>query len=76
MSNGCLNVAVHAQSSRVKAGKRYLQTLIAMGIAGMEWRFLSTPQRQRFFAALSRLRRYDAARRRCAVGRAARATQD
>ena len=45
-----LAAAVHAQSGRTKEGKRYLQTLIAMGIAGMEWRFLSTPQRQRFFA--------------------------
>jgi len=40
---------VHAQSSRIKRGKRYLQTLIALGIAGAEWRFMSTLQRQRYF---------------------------
>jgi hypothetical protein len=40
---------VHAQSSCIKRGKRYLQTLIALGIAGVEWRFMSTLQRQRYF---------------------------
>jgi hypothetical protein len=45
-----LAAAVHAQSSRIKRGKRYLQTLIGMSIAGVEWRFMSTLQRQRFYA--------------------------
>jgi hypothetical protein len=42
--------AVHAQSSRIKRGKYYLQTLFAMAVAGAEWRFMSTLQRQRFYA--------------------------
>jgi hypothetical protein len=42
--------AIHAQTTRIKQGKRYLQTLLALGIAGIEWRFMSRPQRQRFFA--------------------------
>jgi hypothetical protein len=45
-----LAAAVHAQSSRIRRGKRYLQTLFAMGIASAEWRFMSKPQRQRFYA--------------------------
>lgn len=45
-----LAAAVHTQSSRIKRGKRYLQTLIGMSIAGVEWRFMSTLQRQRFYA--------------------------
>ncbi len=42
--------AINAQTSEIKQHKRYLQTLLAMGIAGLEWRFLSPLQRQRFFA--------------------------
>jgi hypothetical protein len=42
--------AIHAQSNRIKRGKQYLQTLFGMAVAGLEWRFLSTRQRQRFFA--------------------------
>jgi hypothetical protein len=45
-----LAAAVHAQSTRIKHGKRYLQTLIAMAVAGVEWRFMSPLQRQRFYA--------------------------
>jgi hypothetical protein len=45
-----LAAAIHAQTSRIKQGKRYLQTLLGLGIAGMEWRFMSPLQRQRYFA--------------------------
>ena len=45
-----LATAVQAQTSQIKQGKRYLHTLLAMGISGVEWRFLSTPQRHRYFA--------------------------
>ncbi len=45
-----LAAAIHAQTALIKYGKRYLQTLAAMAIVGMEWRFLSTLQRQRYFA--------------------------
>ena len=44
-----LAAAIHAQTSEIKRGKGYLQTLLAMVVAGAEWRFLSTRQRQRFF---------------------------
>jgi hypothetical protein len=39
---------VHAETSRVKRGKLYLQTLLAIGLSGLQWRFLSVEQRQRF----------------------------
>ena len=45
-----LAAAINGQTSEIKQRKRYLQTLLAMGIAGLEWRFLSPLQRQRFFA--------------------------
>jgi hypothetical protein len=45
-----LAAAVHAQTRRIKRTKGYLQTLLAMGIAGTLWRFLSSRQRPRFFA--------------------------
>jgi hypothetical protein len=41
---------VHAETSRVKRGKLYLQTLLAIGLSGMQWRFLSVEQRQGFHA--------------------------
>jgi hypothetical protein len=41
---------VHAETSRVKRGKLYLQTLLALGLSGMQWRFLSLGQRQGFHA--------------------------
>ena len=41
---------VHAETSRVKRGKLYLQTLLAIGLSGMQWRFLSAEQRQGFHA--------------------------
>ena len=45
-----LVAAVSAQTNRIKRGKLYLQTLLVLGVAGFEWRFLSVKQRQRFFA--------------------------
>jgi hypothetical protein len=44
-----LAAAIQAQTALIKHGKRYLQTLVAMGIVGMEWRFMTPRQRQRFF---------------------------
>ena len=41
---------VHAETSHVKRGKLYLQTLLAIGLSGMQWRFLSVEQRQGFYA--------------------------
>jgi hypothetical protein len=40
---------VHARTESIKRGRRYLQTLVAMGLAGFEWGFMSQAQRQRFF---------------------------
>ncbi|MEP6942496.1 MAG: hypothetical protein ABI981_06150 [Betaproteobacteria bacterium] len=44
-----LAVSVHAQTDVIKRSKRYLQTLVALGLTGFEWAFMSVPQRQRFF---------------------------
>jgi hypothetical protein len=41
---------VHEESERIKRGKLYLQTLLALGLAALEWRFLSETRRRRFFA--------------------------
>jgi hypothetical protein len=41
---------VHAETSRVKRRKLYLQTLLAIGLSGLQWRFLSVEQRQGFHA--------------------------
>lgn len=41
---------VHGETSRVKRRKLYLQTLLAIGLSGMQWRFLSSEDRQRFHA--------------------------
>ena len=41
---------VHAETSRVKRGKLYLQTLLAIGLSGLQWRFLSVEQQQGFHA--------------------------
>jgi hypothetical protein len=41
---------VHAESRRVKRGRLYLQTLLAMGVAGVVWRFLSPARRAGFHA--------------------------
>jgi hypothetical protein len=41
--------SVREQTSAIKRSKRYLQTLLALGIAGLEWDFMSVAQRQRYF---------------------------
>jgi hypothetical protein len=41
---------VHAESGRIKRGRLYLQTLLAMGVAGVVWRFLSPARRAGFHA--------------------------
>jgi hypothetical protein len=41
---------VHAETSRVKTRRLYLQTLLALGAAGLGWRFLSTDRRRGFLA--------------------------
>ena len=41
---------VHRETSRVKRRKLYLQTLLAIGVSGMQWRFLSSEERLRFHA--------------------------
>lgn len=41
---------VHKESERIKRGKLYLQTLLALGLAALEWRFMSETRRRRFFA--------------------------
>ena len=41
---------VHAETTRIKRHKLYLQTIVALGLSSLIWRFLSIPRRQRFFA--------------------------
>ena len=41
---------VHAETTRIKRHKLYLQTIMALGLSSLIWRFLSIPRRQRFFA--------------------------
>ena len=41
---------VHAETTRIKRHKLYLQTIVALGLSSLMWRFLSVPRRQRFFA--------------------------
>jgi hypothetical protein len=41
---------IHAETARIKSEKLYLQNLVAIGIIGKVWRFLSLPQRQGFYA--------------------------
>jgi hypothetical protein len=45
-----LALEIRSQTERIKRGKLYLQTLIALGWAGLAWRFL-TPERRRSFLA-------------------------
>lgn len=40
---------VHAETTRIKAGKLYLQTIFALALCGMVWPFLSPAQRHRFY---------------------------
>jgi hypothetical protein len=41
---------VHGETSRMKQRKLYLQTLLAMGLSSVQWRYLSRDDRQRFHA--------------------------
>jgi hypothetical protein len=41
---------VCGETSRVKRRKLYLQTLLAIALSGLQWRFLSNDERQRFHA--------------------------
>ena len=41
---------VCGETSRIKRRKLYLQTLLAIGLSGLQWRFLSNEERQRFHA--------------------------
>jgi hypothetical protein len=41
---------IHAETSRIKSERLYMQTLIAVGAIGALWRFLSPSQRQGFYA--------------------------
>lgn len=41
---------VHRETRRIKDRKLYLQTLLAIGLSGWQWRFLSREDRQRFHA--------------------------
>ncbi len=43
-----LSLDIHAETARVKRDRLYFQTLFALGMVGMAWRFLSTERRQRF----------------------------
>jgi hypothetical protein len=41
---------VCGETSRIKRRKLYLQTLLAIGLSGLQWRFLSNEERQAFHA--------------------------
>lgn len=41
---------VCAEAGGIKRRKLYLQTLLAIGLSGLQWRFLSNQERQRFHA--------------------------
>ena len=38
---------VHAETTRIKRHKLYLQTILALGLSSLIWRFLSVPHRRR-----------------------------
>jgi len=40
---------VHAETAQIKGGKLYLHNLLALGLSGLVWRFLSDDQRDRFY---------------------------
>jgi hypothetical protein len=42
--------SVHEESTRIRQGKLYLQSLLGLGLAALQWRFLSEAHRRRFFA--------------------------
>jgi hypothetical protein len=41
---------IHAETARIRRERRYLQTVLALGVAGLMWPFLSAPRRAGFFA--------------------------
>jgi hypothetical protein len=41
---------IHVETARIKDEKLYLQNLMAIGVIGAVWRFLSPAQRQGFYA--------------------------
>ena len=41
---------VHAWTARIKRDKLYLQTIMALGLSGLMWPFLSGPRREGFYA--------------------------
>jgi hypothetical protein len=41
---------VHAWTARIKRDKLYLQTIMALGVSGLMWPFLSGPRREGFYA--------------------------
>jgi hypothetical protein len=41
---------VHRETARIKRQKLYLQTIVALGMSGLMWPFLSVARRQGFFA--------------------------
>ena len=41
---------VHAWTARIKREKLYLQTILALGVSGLMWPFLSAPRRAGFYA--------------------------
>ncbi|MEJ7670307.1 MAG: hypothetical protein WKH97_16585 [Casimicrobiaceae bacterium] len=43
-----LALDIHAETARVKRDRLYLQTLLALGIVGMVWGYLSRERRERF----------------------------
>ena len=45
-----LALDIHAETARVKRDRLYLQTLLALGIVGMVWGFLSRERQERFHA--------------------------
>jgi hypothetical protein len=42
--------SVHTESQRIRQGKLYLQTLLGLGLAAVQWQFLSKDRRYGFFA--------------------------
>jgi hypothetical protein len=42
--------AVHAETARIKREKLYLQTIVALGLSGLMWPFLTVARRRGFFA--------------------------
>ena len=45
-----LAASVHAETQRIRTRRLYLQSLLALGLSGLMWRFLSLEQRRCFFA--------------------------